>query len=142
MKAPWRKPAPRPSSRVLRQIAALKSLKDLPAFLAAAHLALYTTSMLFDFSSGQDYADSSAMIAFADAGGLGLPDRDYYTKTDAHSVEIRQKYIEHVARMLQLLGDSPESARAGAEYGHAHRDGPRQRNTHARRTARSLQTVP
>jgi putative endopeptidase len=98
----------------LRQIAALKSLKDLPAFLAAQHLALYTTSMLFDFSSGQDYANSSAMIAFADAGGLGLPDRDYYTKTDAHSVEIRRKYTEHVARMLQLLGDSPETASAGA----------------------------
>jgi endothelin-converting enzyme/putative endopeptidase len=104
-----------PIEPVLRQIAALKSLKDLPAFLATVHLATYTGSTLFDFSSGQDYANSSAMIPFADAGGLGLPDRDYYTKTDARSVEIRQKYTEHVARMLQLLGDSPETARAGAD---------------------------
>ena len=62
--------------------------------------------MLFSFSSSQDYADSSREIAFAGAGGLGLPDRDYYTKTDAKSEEIRQKYVAHVARMLALLGDS------------------------------------
>ncbi len=45
--------------------------------------------MLFDFGSNQDFADSSSVIAFADAGGLGLPDRDYYTKTDAKSEETR-----------------------------------------------------
>jgi endothelin-converting enzyme/putative endopeptidase len=104
-----------PITPVLQQIAALKSLKELPGFLAAQHLALYTTSIFFDFSSGQDYADSSTMIAFADVGGLGLPDRDYYTKNDAKSVEIRQKYLEHIARLLQLLGDSPETARTEAD---------------------------
>ena len=41
--------------------------------------------MLFGFGSNQDFADSSRVIAFADAGGLGLPDRDYYVKTDAKS---------------------------------------------------------
>ncbi len=41
--------------------------------------------MLFGFGSNQDFEDSSRVIAFADAGGLGLPDRDYYTKTDAKS---------------------------------------------------------
>jgi endothelin-converting enzyme/putative endopeptidase len=104
-----------PIEPVLRRIAALQSLKELPAFLADQHLALYTTSMFFDFTSGQDYADSSAMIAFADAGGLGLPDRDYYTKTDAKSIGIRQKYIEHVTQMFRLLGDSPDAAKTGAE---------------------------
>ncbi|MGD1073445.1 MAG: M13 family metallopeptidase [Bryobacteraceae bacterium] len=104
-----------PLDATLRQIAALKSLNDLPAFLAQQHLTLYASSMLFDFGSNQDFADSSSVIAYADAGGLGLPDRDYYTKTDAKSEEIRQKYIAHIAEMLRLLGDSPESAAAGAK---------------------------
>jgi endothelin-converting enzyme/putative endopeptidase len=54
------------------------------------------------------------VIAFAGAGGLGLPDRDYYVKTDAKSQETRARYLDHVAHMFGLLGDSPESARAEA----------------------------
>jgi putative endopeptidase len=103
-----------PIANALRQVDGLKSLGDLPAYLAAQHLTLYTTSILFSFGSNQDFADSSSMIAFADAGGLGLPDRDYYTKTDAKSVEIRAQYVAHVARMFGLLGDSPAVASANA----------------------------
>ena len=55
------------------------------------------------------------MIAFADAGGLGLPDRDYYTKTDAKSQETRQKYVEHVQHMFELLGEAPAAAKAHAQ---------------------------
>ena len=54
------------------------------------------------------------MIAFADAGGLGLPDRDYYTKTDRHSIGLRRKYVAHVARMFGLLGEPPDRAAAHA----------------------------
>src|ERR1700744_152240 len=100
----------KPIEAALRQIEALKSLDDLPRFLGEQHLTLYASSMLFNFGSNPDFANSSQVIAFADAGGLGLPDRDYYTKTDARSVEIREKYVAHVAQMLQLLGDSPEAA--------------------------------
>jgi endothelin-converting enzyme/putative endopeptidase len=104
-----------PLEPTLRQIAALRSLRDLPAFLGQQHLTLYASSMLFDFASNQDYADSSSVIAYADGGGLGLPDRDYYTKTDAKSEEIRQKYVAHIAEMLRLLGDSAENAAAEAK---------------------------
>ena len=95
----------------LDAIGALKSAADFPELLAREHLAM-NFGMLFAFSSNQDFADSSREIPEASAGGLGLPDRDYYTKTDAKSVEIRAKYVAHVRRMLQLLGDSPaQSAR-------------------------------
>ncbi len=104
----------KPIEPILRQIDALKSRAGLPRFLAEQHLTLYASSMLFSFGSSQDYANSSAVIAFADAGGLGLPDRDYYTKTDPKSIEIRQKYVAHVAQMFQLLGDSAETAAANA----------------------------
>ena len=69
---------------------------------------------LFGFGAQQDYENARAMVANASAGGLGLPDRDYYTKTDAHSVDIRQKYTEHVARMMSLLGDSADVAKQHA----------------------------
>jgi len=96
-----------PLKESLDQIAALKSLRDLPAFLAREHLVI-GPHMMFGFGSNQDFEDSTKVIAFAGAGGLGLPDRDYYTKTDVKSVETRQKYLEHVAKMLGLLGEQAE----------------------------------
>jgi putative endopeptidase len=98
----------------LDEIAALRSVNQLPPLLARLHLASHYGGLLFGFGSNQDFADSSRVIAFAFAGGLGLPDRDYYVKTDAKSVEIREKYLAHIAQMLELAGDSPEAAKAGA----------------------------
>ena len=104
-----------PLQPALAEIQGLKSLGDLPALLARLHLGVSGNHMLFGFGSSQDYANSSQVIAFASAGGLGLPDRDYYTKTDAKSEEIRRKYVEHVRQMFGLLGDSPQMAAADAK---------------------------
>jgi endothelin-converting enzyme/putative endopeptidase len=98
----------------LEQIAALKSIGELPALLGRLHLGIAGDHMLFGFGSNQDYADSSQVIAFANAGGLGLPDRDYYTKTDAKSQETRQKYVEHMQKIFELLGEEPRLAGAHA----------------------------
>ncbi len=103
-----------PLREKLDAIAALKSTADFPELLARQHLAL-NFGMLFSFTASQDYADSSREIAFVGAGGLGLPDRDYYTKTDAKSEEIRKKYVAHVAHMLELLGDPAPKAAAEAK---------------------------
>lgn len=99
----------------LDAIAALKDKKSLAALLAQEHLSTNGSGLLFNFGSDQDFSDSSQVIAFALAGGLGLPDRDYYTKTDKKSEEIRQKYLAHVANMLELLGDTPAVAKNEAE---------------------------
>jgi putative endopeptidase len=104
----------RPLKADLDAIAALKSKKELATLLAREHLTQATGGLLFNFGSDQDFADSSQVIAFAAAGGLGLPDRDYYTKTDAKSEEIRQKYLLHVQKMLELLGDAPAQAKTEA----------------------------
>ncbi len=72
-------------------------------------------AVLFDFSSAQDFKNSSQVIAEADQGGLGLPERDYYLKTDSNSVELREKYLAHVANMFRLLGDSPQDAGVKAQ---------------------------
>ena len=48
-----------------------------------------------------------------DQGGLGLPDRDYYLKDDPKSVELRKQYVEHVQKMLELLGEPAAKGRRG-----------------------------
>ncbi len=71
--------------------------------------------MLFGAAVFQDLMNSEQYIMYAVQGGLGLPDRDYYTREDEESVELRAKYVAHVSTMLQLLGDAPEEAQAAAE---------------------------
>jgi putative endopeptidase len=65
---------------------------------------------LFQFGSEEDRKNSSQVNAAALQGGLGLPDRDYYTKTDDESKGLRQKYVTHVTRMLELTGETPANA--------------------------------
>ncbi len=104
----------KPLQPYLDQIAALQSTKVLPALLARLHTSLQTGGLFFNFGSNQDYENSQNVIAFAEAGGLGLPDRDYYTKTDEKSVHIRTQYVVHVQKMFELLGDKPGIAKAEA----------------------------
>jgi endothelin-converting enzyme/putative endopeptidase len=104
-----------PLKPALAEIAAVKTKKDLATLLAHEHLITASDGLLFGFGVDQDFADSSQIIAFLGAGGLGLPDRDYYTKTDAKSAEIRQKYLAHVQRVLQLLGDTPAAAKTESQ---------------------------
>jgi putative endopeptidase len=72
-------------------------------------------NVLFRFGSTQDFRDADQVIAEADQGGLGLPDRDYYVKEDAKSVDLRKAYVAHVQKMFELLGDQPETAAAEAQ---------------------------
>jgi endothelin-converting enzyme/putative endopeptidase len=104
----------KPLAAGLARIAALHSPHDLAAYIAEEHKQSQS-NVLFGFGSGQDYDDSSRMIAQAGAGGLGLPDRDYYTKTDAKSREIRQRYVQHIQRMLEMTGEAPAGARTDAQ---------------------------
>ncbi len=71
--------------------------------------------VLFSFGQMPDMHDSRQTIANLDQGGLTLPDRDYYIKDDAKSVETRQKYLDHVQKMFELAGDKPDVAAAEAK---------------------------
>ncbi len=99
----------------LDRIDAMASKRELAGVLAHLHLATGDDGLFFGFGSGQDFADARRVIAFASAGGLGLPDRDYYVKDDERSTRIRAQYAAHVARTFVLLGDAPEAARAEAD---------------------------
>jgi putative endopeptidase len=97
----------------LDRINALANKSALPAELAQLHL--LGANVLFRFGSSPDLKNSSMDIADIDQGGLGLPDRDYYLNTDARSVELRQKYVAHVQKMLELLGEPATSAASDAQ---------------------------
>jgi endothelin-converting enzyme/putative endopeptidase len=85
------------------------------AELAEVAAAMIDDNVLFRFDSIQDFRDANQVIANADQGGLGLPDRDYYTKDDTKSIELRMQYLAHVQKMFELLGDKPETAAAEAQ---------------------------
>ncbi|MGA6980800.1 MAG: M13 family metallopeptidase [Candidatus Sulfotelmatobacter sp.] len=95
----------------LEKIAQMKSKSELAEMAAG----MTYDNVLFDFGSAQDYRDASQEIAEADQGGLGLPDRDYYFKDDAKSVELRKQYVAHVQKMFELLGDQPAAAAKEAQ---------------------------
>ncbi len=104
----------RPLQPLLDDIRGLKSRKDLASFLAREHPRNYSSGFLFGFGADQDFGDATQVIAYAHAGGLGLPDRDYYTKSDDKSKELRAKYLLHVANMLELTGESKAEAKKDA----------------------------
>ena len=93
------------------EFARIAAVSDTPSLEAEiAHLHQIGIGAVFNFGIGADEKDSLHTIAQVDQGGLGLPDRDYYTKTDPKSVAIRAAYTAHIARMLTLLGDTPAEA--------------------------------
>jgi len=101
----------RPLRDSLDTIANLKSKADLANVVGK----LAHDSLLFDFRSDQDFKNSAEVIAEADQGGLGLPDRDYYFKTDVKSEQLRKAYVAHVEKMFELLGHPPKAAAAEAQ---------------------------
>jgi putative endopeptidase len=103
----------RPLDAEFAAINALSSKQDLAK--EAVRLHREGVGMLFAFSSGQDFKDATQVIADADQGGMSLPDRDYYTKDDAKSVDLRKQYVAHVQKMFVLMGDSDSKATAEAK---------------------------
>ncbi|MGA7522530.1 MAG: M13 family metallopeptidase [Acidobacteriaceae bacterium] len=97
----------------LKRIAALRAKDELPALIA--HLNRMGAGVFFDYGSMQDFKDATREIAYVDQSGLGLPEKDYYFRTDAKSEQLRKECVAHMAKMLQLLGDSQEAAGAEAQ---------------------------
>ena len=104
----------KPIAEELAAIAALDSKAALPALVARLQMGIGDRGMMFGFGSAQDYGDATEVIAEARAGGLGLTDRDDYLDGDDRSREVRQRYVDHVATMLGLLGEDAGQAMADA----------------------------
>ena len=102
----------KPIQPKLAEIEALEDKSGLAPLAARLHID--GESLLFGSGSQQDPDNSDVMIVEVVQGGLGLPDRDYYTKDDAKSKEIRERYVQHVQKIFELIGDSPDVARKEA----------------------------
>ena len=118
MQAAWMPPAInakglKPFQSQLDLIDAAKSKQDLAPLIANLHL--NGVNVFFRTRSDQDFANSTRVIAFFAAGGLGLPERDFYTRTDPKSVEQRNQYVEHVTNTFKLMGESPTKAASDAQ---------------------------
>jgi putative endopeptidase len=101
----------KPLQPLLDQIQQLRFKRDIANVIAV----MVPGDSLFRFRSDQDYKDSTQVIAEADQGGLGLPDRDYYLKTDAKSVELRKAYVAHLQKIFELLGDKSSTSAIEAQ---------------------------
>src|SRR5262249_30515534 len=102
-----------PLADEFQKIDAMKDRKDVLKEIAYLHS--IGINSFFNFGSGQDAKDSTRDIGQAVQGGLGMPDRDYYTKQDADMKEKREKYIAHITKMLALLGEPAQKAAEDAQ---------------------------
>src|SRR5580704_10032545 len=73
-----------------------------------------TYAPLFGFGAQPDFHDTGHVLGQFDQGGMAMPGRDFYLNDDAKSVEIRTKYVAHIARMLELSGVPAAKARTDA----------------------------
>jgi endothelin-converting enzyme/putative endopeptidase len=96
----------------LEAIASLSDMKALPGLLARLHLT--GVNAFFRFAAVPDFENAKMQLAWVGAGGLGLPDRDYYFREDSRSADLRREYTAHMGRMNQLLGTPAESATRSA----------------------------
>jgi putative endopeptidase len=103
----------RPLVPELARIDKIQNAKEVVSQIAYLHR--HGVPTLFGFGSLPDLKNSSMVMAFAGQGGLSLPNRDYYTKTDEKSVKLREDFVKHLANMFQLVGDTPEQATKNAQ---------------------------
>jgi putative endopeptidase len=103
----------KPLNPYFKMIDKIKNVNDLPATIARLHSAGFPA--VFGFGASPDIKNSTMNIASVSQGGLSLPNRDYYTKDDAKSIETRAKFVEHMTNMFRILGDNAEKASAKAK---------------------------
>lgn len=95
------------------KIESIRNKKDIQEYLEQD--VLQGGSVFFKIAVFPDFKNSDRIAAYLTSGGIGLPERDYYLKTDAKSKEIREKYVEHIANLFVLSGASAEDAEKQGE---------------------------
>jgi putative endopeptidase len=80
-----------------------------------AHQFMIGPNPLLVFYAAPDLHNAELTLAYIDQGGFTMPDRDYYLKDDAKTVEIRKAYVDHVKKMLTMIGQTPEPAAQNAD---------------------------
>src|SRR3984893_9840097 len=102
-----------PVEPLMKEIDAVTSRDQLPALVGK--LQRMGVNVFFGYGEQQDFKDATKQIAMVIQGGLGMPEKDYYLRTGAKDETLRQQYVAHVAKMLELAGSSPEQAAKDAK---------------------------
>jgi putative endopeptidase len=102
-----------PLQPLLDSIAAVKDKSELPALLGKMHRE--GADALFAFGPEPDFKNAKMMGVAVDQGGIALPEKDYYFRDDAKSVELRKQYVEHITNMFKLAGESADLAAKDAQ---------------------------
>lgn len=103
----------KPLQPELDRIAALTDKKELTNLLA--HDQMINVGAFLNYGEQQDFKDAQKQIAVVDQGGLGLPERDYYFRTGDAAEKTRKEYVEHIAKMLVLIGEPADKADSDAQ---------------------------
>jgi putative endopeptidase len=103
----------KPIEGIINDIKSINSKAEL--INMQAKLNMQGSYPLFVVYSSQDEKHSTEVIANLSQGGLGLPDRDYYTKEDERSKSIRAEYVKHIQKMFVLAGDAEDVAESKAK---------------------------
>ena len=114
-----------PLKPALDRIAALKDKSQLAKLMAELHQIVRPANLnfidaqyggiLFGIYNTPDFDDARVNIGVLDQSGVNLPSREFYLKDDDKSKQIRDQYVQHIARMLALTGESQEQAAADAK---------------------------
>jgi putative endopeptidase len=97
----------------LDAIAAVTDKSELPSLIA--QMQKIEVDAFFGIGSQQDFKDATKEIAVVDQGGLGLPEKDYYLRTDAKSAQTRAQYVQHLTNVLKLMGEPSGKAASDAK---------------------------
>lgn len=101
-----------PIDRYLNQINKIKDINGVQKTIGYLHA--NGMPAVFSFGVGADLKDSNVVLINAGQAGISLPNRDYYTNTDAKSAETRTKFAAYAAEMFRQSGDDADKAAARA----------------------------
>jgi putative endopeptidase len=109
---------------IIDRIAKIRDKSQLPEIVASIHQMIRPADLnfidaqyqgvLFGIYASPDFDDARMMLAALDQSGMGMPGREFYLNDDAKSKEIREKYVEYIARMLELTGETPAQSATDA----------------------------
>jgi len=115
----------KPLQPELDRIAGLKDKAQLPEVVASIHQIIRPANLsfidaayqgvVFGIYSQPGFDDARVIVAALDQSGMALPGREFYLNDDAKSKEIRENFVKHVGRMLELGGEAPAQAAKDAQ---------------------------
>jgi putative endopeptidase len=94
----------------------VNAIKDVPSLITTvSNFKKLGSNTLFEEWIGQDDKKSDEMAYGLWQGGIGLPEREYYFKTDSATVNIRNEYVKYIAKILTMSGEDTAVAAAAAK---------------------------